>query len=71
LNKFIDPETGNFKDLKGYHESVYMANNYKTELNKKHGIAKQLEVSDRLSKIFNRIILGRYKVTVALDIIHA
>jgi hypothetical protein len=59
LNKFIDPETGNFKDLK-LHESVYMANNYKTELNKTYqrGIAKQLEVSDRLSKIFNRIILG-------------
>jgi hypothetical protein len=42
-----------------------MANNYKTELNKAYqrGIAKQLEVSDRLLKIFNRQ-LGRYKVTV-------
>lgn len=52
LNEFVDPETGNFKDLKGYHEAMYMAKNYKTEMNKAYqrGMAKQLEISDKVSK---------------------
>lgn len=50
-NKFFD-ENGSVKDPKAYHEAMYMANNYKAELNKAYqrGIAKQLEISDKLSK---------------------
>ena len=50
--KFFDEETGSFKDPKGYHEAIYMAQNYKAELHKARmaGRAEQLELNDRLSK---------------------
>lgn len=50
--KFFDEETGAFKDPKGYHEAMYMANNYKAELHKARmaGRAEQLEINDKLSK---------------------
>jgi hypothetical protein len=52
INEFLDKDTGNIKDLKGYHEAIYMAKNYKSELNKSYmrGIARQLEISDKVSK---------------------
>lgn len=52
ISKFLDENTGEIKDIKGYHEAVYMATHYKSELNKAYnrGIAKQLEISDRASK---------------------
>lgn len=51
IGKFLD-ENGAVKDPKGYHEAIYMANNYKAELNKAYqrGMAKQLENYDKLSK---------------------
>ena len=52
IKEFLDEETGVIKDVKGYHEAIYMAKNYKNELNKAYmrGMAKQLELSDQLSK---------------------
>lgn len=52
ISKFLDEETGEIKDIKGYHEAVYMATHYKAELNKAYnrGLAKQLEISDKASK---------------------
>jgi hypothetical protein len=52
INKFLDKDTGEINDPRGYHEAVYMATNYKTELNKAYnlGMAKQLEIYDKLSK---------------------
>jgi hypothetical protein len=52
IKPFLDEETGEVKDHKGYHEAIYMAKNYKTELNNayKRGMAKQLEINDKLSK---------------------
>lgn len=52
ISKFLDENTGEIKDIKGYHEAVYMATHYKTELNNAYnrGLAKQLEISDRASK---------------------
>ena len=50
--KFFDEKTGNLEKPKEWHEALYMANNYKAELNKAYnrGIAKQLELDDKLSK---------------------
>jgi len=52
IKPFLDKETGEVSDHAGYHEAVYMAKNYKTELNNayKRGMAKQLEINDKLSK---------------------
>ena len=52
IKKFLDEDTGKLIDPKGYHEAIYMANNYKTELNKAYnlGRAKELERIDKLSK---------------------
>lgn len=52
MNKFLDKTTGEIADIKGYHEAIYMANNYKSELNKAYerGRAKELELQDKLSK---------------------
>lgn len=49
--KYFD-ETGTLKDAKGFHEALYFAENYQSELNKayKRGMAKQLEIDDKLSK---------------------
>lgn len=52
IKPFLDKETGEVSDHAGYHEAIYMAKNYKTELNNayKRGMAKQLEIHDKLSK---------------------
>jgi hypothetical protein len=52
IKDFLDEETGLLKDPKGYHEAMYMAKNYKAEMNKAYnlGRAKELEQMDRLSK---------------------
>lgn len=52
IKKFLDEDTGKLIDPKGYHEAIYMASNYKTELNKAYnlGRAKELERIDKLSK---------------------
>lgn len=52
MNKFLDKTTGEITDIKGYHEAIYMANNYKSEMNKAYerGRAKELEIQDKLSK---------------------
>lgn len=52
INEFFDPETGSIKDPKAYHEAMYMAKNYKTVMNYAYqkGMAKQLELSDKISK---------------------
>jgi len=52
MNKFLDKTTGEISDIKGYHEAIYMASNYKSELNKAYarGRAKELEIQDRASK---------------------
>lgn len=52
IKKFLDAKTGEINDHKGYHEAIYMANNYKEELNNAYnrGMAKQLELNDKLSK---------------------
>jgi len=52
IKPFLDKETGEVTDHAGYHEAIYMAKNYKTELNNayKRGMAKQLEINDKLSK---------------------
>lgn len=49
---FFDKETGLLKDSVGYHETIYMAKNYKQELHKARmqGRAEQLEINDRVSK---------------------
>ena len=50
-NKFFDQE-GKIVDSKGWHEALYMAENYKEELNKAYnrGMAKKAELDDKLSK---------------------
>ena len=52
IKDFLDENTGLLKDPKGYHEAMYMAKNYKAEMNKAYnlGRAKELEQMDRLSK---------------------
>lgn len=52
IKKFLDENTGKLIDPKGYHEAIYMASNYKVELNKAYnlGRAKELELSDKTSK---------------------
>lgn len=52
IRDFLDEETGAIKDVKGYHEAMYMAKNYKSELNKAYmrGVAKALENQDKISK---------------------
>lgn len=52
IKKFLDEDTGKLIDPKGYHEAIYMASNYKAELNKAYnlGRAKELELQDKLSK---------------------
>ncbi len=52
IKPFLDEVTGEVKDHAGYHEAIYMAKNYKTELNNayKRGMAKQLEINDKISK---------------------
>ena len=50
--EFFDEKTGKLEKPKEWHEALYMAKNYKAELNKAYnrGIAKQLELDDKLSK---------------------
>lgn len=52
FSKFLDKTTGEIADIKAYHEAIYMAQNYKTELNKAYqrGRAKELEIQDKISK---------------------
>ena len=52
FNKEFFDETGKLAKPKEWCEALYMAKNYKTELNKAYnrGIAKQLEIDDKLSK---------------------
>ena len=52
IKNFLDENTGKLIDPKGYHEAIYMAKNYKAELNKAYnlGRAKELELHDKLSK---------------------
>lgn len=52
FSKFLDKNTGEIADIKAYHEAIYMAQNYKTELNKafQRGRAKELEIQDKVSK---------------------
>lgn len=52
FNKEFFDETGKLEKPKEWCEALYMAKNYKTELNKAYnrGIAKQLEIDDKLSK---------------------
>jgi hypothetical protein len=52
FSKFLDKTTGEIRDIKEYHEAIYMAQNYKTELNKAYqrGRAKELEIQDKVSK---------------------
>ena len=52
IKGFLDENTGQLIDPKGYHEAMYMAKNYKAEMNKAYnlGRAKELELNDRLSK---------------------
>ena len=52
FSKFLDKNTGEIADIKEYHEAIYMAQNYKTELNKAYqrGRAKELEIQDKVSK---------------------
>lgn len=49
---FFDPKTGELLKPKEYHESQYMAKNYKSELQKAYerGRAKELEIQDKISK---------------------
>lgn len=50
--EFFDEKTGKLEKPKEWHEALYMAKNYKAELNKAYnrGIAKKAELDDRLSK---------------------
>lgn len=50
--EFFDEKTGKLEKPKEWHEALYFAKNYKAELNKAYnrGIAKQLEIDDKLSK---------------------
>ena len=52
IKDFLDSETGKLVDPKGYHEAMYMAKNYKAELNKAYnlGRARELEQNDKVSK---------------------
>lgn len=52
FSKFLDKNTGEVADIKAYHEAIYMAQNYKAELNKAYqrGRAKELEIQDKVSK---------------------
>jgi len=52
FSKFLDKNTGEIADIKAYHEAIYMAQNYKSELNKAYqrGRAKELEIQDKVSK---------------------
>lgn len=51
-SQFFDKETGLLKDPVGYHQAMYMAQNYKQELHKARmtGRAEQLEINDKISK---------------------
>lgn len=50
--EFFDEKTGQLNKPKEWHEALYMAKNYKAELNKAYnrGIAKKAELDDKLSK---------------------
>ncbi len=52
IKDFLDADTGKLVDPKGYHEAMYMAKNYKSELNKAYnlGRARELEQNDKVSK---------------------
>jgi hypothetical protein len=52
IKDFLDADTGKLIDPKGYHEAMYMAKNYKAELNKAYnlGRARELEHNDKVSK---------------------
>ena len=52
IKDFLDADTGKLVDPKGYHEAMYMAKNYKAELNKAYnlGRARELEQNDKVSK---------------------
>lgn len=52
IKDFLDDATGKLVDPKGYHEAMYMAKNYKAELNKAYnlGRARELEQNDKVSK---------------------
>ena len=52
IKDFLDADTGKLVDSKGYHEAMYMAKNYKSELNKAYnlGRARELEQNDKVSK---------------------
>jgi hypothetical protein len=50
--EFFDEKTGKLEKPKEWHTALYMAKHYEAELNKAYnrGIAKQLEIDDKLSK---------------------
>lgn len=50
--EFFDEKTGKLEKPREWHEALYMAKNYKAELNKAYnrGIARKAELDDRLSK---------------------
>lgn len=50
--EFFDEKTGRLEKPKEWHEAIYMAKNYKAELNKAFnlGMAKKAELDDKLSK---------------------
>lgn len=52
MSDFIDAETGKIKNLEEYHLAMYMAKNYKSELNKARmqGRAEQIVIFDKISK---------------------
>ena len=52
ITEFIDKETGKIKDIEKYHLAMYMAKNYRSELNKARmqGRAEQIVIMDKLSK---------------------
>jgi len=52
IKDFLDADTGQLVNPKGYHEAMYMAKNYKSELNKAYnlGRARELEQNDKVSK---------------------
>lgn len=50
--EFFDEKTGKLEKPKEWHEALYMAKNYKAELNKAYnrGLARKAELDDKLSK---------------------
>lgn len=52
VKKYLDEKTGEVSDILGYHRSEYIKDNWETLATQiyKRGMAKQLEINDKLSK---------------------